>query len=194
MALPPTIPTSFVPHSASAAARSFRRTDLFGAFGLLAYGVLALTVVGALGVFFYERVLAATQSAKDAELVKVEAAIDPATVEGFVRLRDRLASSAALLGGHTAPSLFFTTLDALLPANVRFSTLHLSLDATGAVKLESTGVAKSFNALAAVSAAFAADGRIKDAIFSNIVVSAVNGSVSFALSATLDPKLVAFIP
>ena len=37
--------------------------------------------------------------------------------------------------------------------------------------MEGAGVARSFNALAAASAAFAADGRIKDAIFSNININ-----------------------
>ena len=59
--------------------------------------------------------------------------------------------------------------------------------------MEGTGVAKSFNALAAASAAFAADGRIKDAIFSNININR-DSSVSFALAATLDPKIIAFSP
>lgn len=193
MAIPPTIPTSFVPHSASVGARSFR-ADVSDLFGIVAYLILGIVFLGALGVFFYGRILVATQSAKDAALAKVEAAIDPVTVEGFVRLRDRLTSGTTLLNGHGAPSLFFTALGTVLPATVRFTALHLSLGAAGAVKLDGTGIAKNFNALAAVSAAFAADGRIKDAIFSNIVVRAADNSVSFVLSAVLDPKLVAFTP
>ena len=193
MALPPSIPTSFIPHSASAETRRFR-TDLTGVFDLIAYAVLGIVFVGALGVFFYGRILATTQSARDVALAKVEAGIDLATVEGFVRLRDRLTSGAALLDGHIALSTFFTTLGALLPASVRFSSLHLSVDTTGTVRLEGAGVAKNFNALAVVSTAFAEDGRIKDAIFSNIVVHTSDNSVSFALTAALDQKLVAFTP
>ncbi len=193
MALPPSIPTSFVPHSASAAAHRFR-TDLTGIFDLFAYAVLGVVLVGALSVFFYGRILATTQASKDAALAKVEAGIDLATGEEFVRLRDRLASAATLLDKHTALSTFFTTLGTLLPASVRFSSLHLSVDTAGTVRLDGAGVAKSFNALAVVSTAFAEDGRIKDAIFSNIVVRTGDNSVSFALSAVLDQKLVAFTP
>ena len=64
----------------------------------------------------------------------------------------------------------------------------------GKAQLDGVGVAKSFNALAAVSTAFASDGRVKDAIFSNIVVDAGDNSVSFALTATLDQELVTFTP
>ena len=189
--LPPTIPTSFVPHSSSVAARRFR-SEVSGIFGFLTYGVLGIVLLLTLGVFLYGRVLTAEQSAKDAALAKAEAAIDPATVESFVRLRNRLSSGETLLANHIALSNFFALLGTIAPTNVRFTSLRLTLDTAGAMKLEGAGVAKNFNALAAASSAFAADGRVKDAIFSNIVVSSRDSSVSFSLAATLDPKLVAF--
>ena len=193
MALPPTIPTSFVPHSASSSARRFS-ADYAGAFSFLAYAVLFIVLMTAIGVFVYGRILVATQSAKDAELTKAESAVDPMTVQNFVRLHNRLASGQTLLANHIALSGFFTLLETLIPTSVRFTSLHLSLDKSGIVNVDGSGVAKSFNALAAASTGFATDGRIKNAIFSNIVVRSKDNSVSFALAATLDPKLVAFTP
>jgi hypothetical protein len=189
--LPPSIPTSFVPHSASATARKFR-SDLTGAFGFFAYAVLGLVLLLAIGVFLYGRLLASEQAAKDVALVKAQGAIDPATVESFVRLRDRLSSSKTLLGNHLAFSSFFNLISSVTPVTVRFTSLHILIDEKGRAVLTGAGVARSFNALAAASSAFAADGRVKDAVFSNIVVSPRDGSVSFALAATLDQKLVAF--
>ncbi len=191
MALPPTIPTSFVPHQ-NAVPRQFS-TGFTSAFGLFSYAVLGIIFLLALGILFYGRILAADNASKDKALFAAEKAIDAKTVENFIRLRNRLTSSEALLGGHVAFSSFFSSLEKILPATVRFTTLRLSLDAVGASKMEGTGVAKNFNALAAASAAFAADGRIKDAIFSNININRDN-SVSFALAATLDPKIIAFSP
>lgn len=192
MSLPPTIPTSFVPHAASASA-SRSRSDLTGALGFFAYAVLGVAFVLALGVFFYGRILAASAASKDAALKSAEEKIDPATVENFVRLRNRLFASGLLLEGHVAFSGFFAALERLLPANTRFTSLHLLRNDAGTAKVEGAGIAGSFNALAATSNAFASDGRIKDAIFSNISVNN-NGSVSFAFSATLDQKLVLFTP
>lgn len=192
MALPPTIPTSFVPHTTSVAV-SRSRSSFTGAFGFFAYAVLGIVFVMALGVFFYGRILAASVTTKDAALATAQANIDPATIENFVRLRDRLSSSGILLEKHVAFSGFFFALEKLLPASVRFSSLHLSQSETGIPKVAGTGIAKSFNALAATSNAFATDGRIKDAIFSNISVNR-DGTVSFILSASLDPKLIAFTP
>ena len=192
MALPPTIPTSFVPYSASTATRRFR-SDFTGAFGFFAYGVFFIVVALAVGVFLYGRILNAEQASKDAALTKAVAAIDPATIESFIRLRDRLNSGKTLLAGHNSFSAFFASLETLMPATVRLSSLHIAQVSTGGVTLSGAGIAKSFNALAAVSDAFAKDGRIKDAIFSNIVVNK-GGAVSFSLAATLDSKVLLFNP
>ena len=192
MPLPPTIPTSFVPHPGADSSKRYR-SDISGAFAFLGYGVLGLVVILAVGVFVYDRVLVAEQNAKDAALAKQEAAIDPHTINEFVRLQNRLTYSAQLLNAHVAFSGFFRAIETLLPSTVRFTSLHLSIDDSGAPQLVGTGEARTFNALAAASDAFAADGRIKDAIFSKITVEQ-GGAVSFGIQATLDPTLVAYTP
>lgn len=194
MALLPNIPTSFVPHGPGGAAPVQRfRNDLGGAYSFFAYAVLGIVFLMAIGVFFYGQLLRSTQASKDAELAKAEANIDSATVEGFVRLKNRLNFGEAMLGRHIAFSNVFNSLGAILPSSVRFVTFHLGVDSSGVARMEGTGIAKSFNALAALSTAFAGEGRIKDAIFSKISVRPDN-TVSFGFSATLDPKLIAFSP
>lgn len=190
MALPPTIPTSFVPRPGSAAVR--HRSDLTGAFAFLGYGVLAFVIVLSIGAFIYSQILATELTAKDKKLAEQVAKIDPQTVAKFVHLRDRLSYGLSFLNKHLALTGFWNTLIATMPTGVRFSALHLTLDEAGQVKLSGEGIAKSFNALAATSDAFAKDGRIKDAIFSSIRVE--GNAVTFALSATIDPSLVVFSP
>jgi hypothetical protein len=194
MDLPSTIPTSFVPHPASSSSPSKSSFDLSDAFGFIAYLILAVVFVAAIGVFFYGRVLASDQASKDAQLQKVTASIDSTTIDSLLRLQNRLNSSKTLLANHVAFSNFFSLLDTLMPSTVRFAALHLSLNDDGTVSIDGSGVAKSFNSLAFASTEFATDGRIKDAIFSNIAVSPKDGSVSFDLFATLDPSTVAFSP
>lgn len=192
MALLPSIPTSFVPRP-PAPLSSQSRTDLSGAFGLFAYAVLGITFLLALGVFFYGQILASNKASKDNALSAAEASIDSKAVENFARLRNRLTTSKTLLDGHVAFSGFFSSLEKVLPTTVRFTALRLSFDTTGVPRVEGGGIAKSFNSLAAASTAFAADGRVKDAIFSNININK-DGSVSFVFTATLDPKIIAFSP
>lgn len=192
MALLPTIPTSFVPRTTASPDRRKHTADFASALGVLAYVILGLTVLLGLGVFLYGRILAGTIEAKEAALAKAEAAIDPATVYGFVQLRDRLNSGKTLLDNHTAISGFFTALETILPSTVRFTALHIQFDANGGAKVDGAGVAKSFNALSAASTAFATDGRIKNVIFSKMTIDSEDSSVSFSFSASLDPALVRF--
>ena len=193
MALPPTIPTSFVPYSASAQTRKFR-ADYSGAFGFFAYGVLALAIFAALGVFAYGWILDGTKARKDEALAKAETAINAATAQSFVNLQNRLNSSQDLLDRHAAFTGAITAIAKLLPTNSRLTSLHLSFDPRGRAKLDAAGVTKNLNVLAAMSMSFAADNRIKDAIFSNIGVNPKDASVTFALSATVDSSLVAYNP
>ena len=169
------------------------RSDYSGAFGFFAYTVLGVVFVLSLGVFLYGRILASDKADKDAKIAAAQQSIDPRTIESFVRLRDRLVASQSLLDGHPAFTSFFSVLAKAMPASVRFTSLHLSFDLVGAPKVEGSGVAKSFNALAAASEAFATDGRIKDAIFSHLNVNK-DDSVSFVLAATLDPRIISFSP
>ena len=190
MAVPPTVPTSFVPRPQNAAPLS--RIDLGGAFAFVCYGALLLTVVVALLVFAYDRILAADLAAKDQELTIAVSKIDVATVNSFVRLRDRLALSKQILNSHMAFSTFFNFLEKLTLTNVRFSSLDARF-ADGKTNITLSGTAKSFNALAAESVAIAGDGRIHDALFSGVKIAPLGG-VTFSLMGTLDPKLTLFAP
>ena len=187
MALP-TIPTSFSPTLGKR-----QRSDLGGVFSFISYFVLGIALLLAVGVFSYEQLLAKNLSSQDAALAKVESSIDPATVEDFVQLRNRLDSSKTLLANHLSLSNFFYVLETVLPQTVRFSKLDITIDATGSVAVNGTGVSKSFNALSFASASFATDGRIKNVIFSKMSINK-DGSVTFNFSATIDPKLLAFSP
>ncbi|MBP7741467.1 MAG: hypothetical protein KA104_02140 [Candidatus Pacebacteria bacterium] len=187
MALPPNIPTSFVPKQP--VATQSRRSS--GQRGMLYYGglaILGVAVVGAGLTFGYKTYL---ESVRDARKVKLEAAeksINPASVEDFIRLRNRISAASTLLDQHVVTSQFFDVLETLTLQNVRFQSLILSIEPDRTAKIEMHGVARSFNALAAESAAFAGEKRIKRAIFSNITADK-NGVVSFSLRAELDPKL-----
>jgi hypothetical protein len=168
------------------------RTDFTGAFGFFAYGVFVVVMALAIGVFAYDRILATQLSGKDAALKAAQDKINPATVESFVQLRDRLSFGTTLLANHVALSSFFATVGADLPTTVRFSSLHLSVDDAKKITLDGVGTAATFNALADLSTQFSVRGHIKDAIFSNITINSKDNSVSFSLSATIDPSTVVF--
>lgn len=156
---------------------------IIGAF----IALVAILVAG--GVLAYELYLKTARDAKAAELQEAQRAVNIDTVENFIRLRDRLRAAETLLDQHVELSEFFDTLETRTLQSVRFSGVSIGVETDRSADIQMDGVARSFNALAAQSTQFAAEKRIKRAIFSNIAVKE-NGTVGFSLSATLDPRLI----
>lgn len=188
MAIPPTIPTSFVPKQPvnTAARRPKSGSNLFL---LISLGIAGISVLAAGGTFGYKLYLENVRTAKAAELEAAEEAINMDTVEDFIRLRNRLVSAQTLLNQHVYLSQFFDVLEANTLQTVRFNSLAISVADDRSAEITMDGVARSFNALAAQSEALATERRIKRAIFSSITVN-TNGTVAFKLSAEIDPRLI----
>lgn len=188
MALPPTIPTSFVPKQpvATSARRQQSGTNLF----LIIAGVIAgISILAAAGVFGYELYLKNARDQKSAELTEAQRAVNIDVVEGFIRLKNRLNTVEVLLDQHIMLSEFFDTLESRTLQTVRFSGLTVKVNEDRSAEIQMEGVARSFNALAAQSSAIAAEKRIKRAIFSDIAVND-NGTVGFTLTASVDSRLI----
>lgn len=188
MAIPPTIPTSFVPKQPVQTTQR-ARTGM-NVFMLVSFVLAGLALLGTAGVFGYEKYLESAKERKAEELRAAEASISRDTVEEFIRLRDRFASSERLLDEHVTLSQFFDLLESVTLQSVSFTSLDVEVNDDRSATIGMTGVADSFNALAAESAAFAGEKRIRRAIFSDIGASATGGGVSFSLQAELDPRLV----
>lgn len=192
MALPPTLPTSFVPKQALPS-QGRRARPAYGALYYVSIFVLVVAVLGAGGAFGYKTYLETVTTARKLRLESAEKNIDAVAVEDYIRLRNRIKVANIILNRHVAVSQFLTTLESLTLQNVRFQTLQLTVEDDRTAAIEMRGTARSFNALAAQSSAFAAEKQIRRAIFSGITVDK-GGLVKFALSAELTPKLVLVAP
>jgi hypothetical protein len=151
--------------------------------------LMVLSVVGAGVTFGYQAFLESARDKKAQELAAAEASISRAAIDEFLRLHNRLNATEALLDQHVALSQYLDVLESLTLKTVSFDSLGLQVTADRGATLEMDGTARSFNALAAQSAAFAAEKRIKRAIFSDIKIGQTN-LISFSLTAELDPSLV----
>ena len=189
MALSPTIPTSFVPKQPVRPTPNRPRASGANLFLVISFFLLGTAVVGSVAVFAYQQYLKSVITQKEAQLQAAEEDINFATVEEYIRVRDRFTAAQQLLDKHVALSQFLSVLEASTLTNVRFSTFTFVLSDDGVPTIEMNGVARNFNALAAQSNAFGADTRIKSAIFSDITVNP-NNSVSFHVSANLSPALM----
>jgi hypothetical protein len=187
----PIIPTSFVPKQPVRSSGRFSKSG--GNIFLIAGLFLAfLSILAAVGVFAYKSYLTSVRDSKKVAVEKAEQAIDSVAVEEFIRTRDRLTAAGTLLENHVAASRFFVLLERVTLTNVRFNTLSYTLADDRSASIEMDGVARTFNALAAQSSAFASEREVKRAIFSRIDVDDETNTVSFTLSAELAPSLLAF--
>ncbi|MEO6536067.1 MAG: hypothetical protein ABIT47_00085 [Candidatus Paceibacterota bacterium] len=189
MAISPGIPTSFVPRQPvqPSAQRSMRGGN--NIFLIISLVILGIVVAMAVGVYAYDKYLTNSLQSKADQLVTAQKQVDQNTIEDFVRLRDRLNNGTDLLTNHIVLSHFLDTLEKLTLANVRFNSMKLAVAGDHTAKIDITGSAKTFNALAAQSNVFAGEKLIKRAIFSGITLSDAK-LVTFRLTADLDPKLV----
>lgn len=165
--------------------------------GINMFMVVAVVLVGAVLIiagaeFAYSRFLHSEADQKAAALQAAQASVSQDTVQGFLRLKNRLTASQTILNNHVVMSQFFTDLEALTLNVVRFTALNITVNPDHTADIKMSGVAKDFNALAAQSAAFATDKRIKQAIFSGI--NADKTGVTFSVSAKLDPSLITLPP
>lgn len=188
MALSPSIPTSFVPKQpvASGPNRSASGTNILL---LISIVVLGIAVTASAGVFLYDHYLISTEKAKTAQLEQAQKNVDLATVQDFLRLRNRLVAAKSILNNHTELSRFFTLLGSITGQNVAFTALQVQVAQDHSAKVELKGTAKTFNALAVESSTFASQSDIKSAIFSGISIDKSN-KVGFIVDATLAPQLV----
>lgn len=189
MALPPTIPTSFVPRQ-PVSATAHKRTSGANPFLMLSYIILGITLIASAAVYGYKYYLDQVATTKSAALTAAQNNVDQATLSQFIRLRDRFTSSKDILNKHVELSQFFDVLESITLQGVRFNSLDIAVNEDRTAQVTMSGTAKTFNALAAQSAAFAAEKRIKRAIFSSIDVNPKDGTVAFELKADLDPTLV----
>lgn len=187
MALPPTIPTSFVPKQAVVARRS---VSGFNPFLLVSYIIFFVWIVVGILVFSYQWYLQKASAQKKEALVTAQNNIDQASLTDFIRLRDRFTISKETLDKHVTLSQFFDKIEGITIQNAHFTNLKLTVQDNRTAKLEMTGTARNFNALAAQSSAFTTDKDIKKAIFSGFVIDPKDGSVTFQITAEVEPSLI----
>ena len=194
MAIPPNIPTSFVPKQAiQASSVAGMRRHGANPINIVAPALLLITVLAAGSVYGYQRYLLGKKAAAAAELSAQEQNIDQDGVREFIRLRDRLSAGSKLLSDHITLSTFFTKLETITLQNVRFNSLDITVGADRTAEVKMTGEAKNFNALAAQSTKFSSDPSINRAIFSGVRQSP-DGKVTFTVTATLASNMITYVP
>lgn len=187
------VKTSFIPKaSLQVERREVKSGGQVALANVIAGVVLILAILGAAGMFLFERFTLQNIDAKRASLERSREAFEPATIRELSRLNTRIETGETLLGGHTALSKLFDELETLTLSSVRFTDFSYE-EAAGRALLRANGEAASFNAVALQSGGFSRSAIITDPIFSNVNIG-TGGTIQFDFSAVLDTSRMRYTP
>ncbi len=185
------IPSSFIPHDASAPPSARRSGGGLNDLLLLCAIVLFVASIAlAVGVFLYGQYLATESTAKLTQLERAKAAFQPALIQQLTRLDDRMHSADRVLSAHIAPSLFFQALEQATLQTVSFQTLDFQVADNQNLSIKMAGIAQSVNSIALQADLFSKNGVIMSPIFSNIARQP--DGVHFNLSAIVNPTAIKY--
>jgi hypothetical protein len=185
----PQAPASFIPKKPlTVDGRSGGGGGLLNVIALL---IFVASLAGAGGTFLYQQYLKNSITAKAASLNRAQGAYDPGVIQDLVRLDSRIAQARTLMGKHVAPTALFAYLAGATLESVQFTRFGYTLEADGSAVLSLDGVARSFSSVALQSDSFGSSRVLRNVIFSGISVGQT-GSVSFSVSATVDPALILY--
>jgi hypothetical protein len=185
----PQVSTSFIPKKPLTEGR---RGSSSGLIFLLALLIFIGSVVAAGAAFLYGTYLSNALTAKARSLETAQGAFESAgAIETLIRLDSRIKEAKSLLTGHVAPSAIFYFLSAQTLERVSFTGFDFGLKEDGSATIELKGITDGFPTIALQSDQLGSSKVLRNIIFSDIVVEE-GGSVSFSLSATVDPALLLY--
>jgi len=154
---------------------------------VLLLGVVVLFVAAALalGIFLYDRFLAASVATKGEQLNRAREQFDPVLIQNLARLDARMNAAYDILARHLAPSEVFRLLQDLTLQSILYDSLDYTIGEDGIVRIDMSGVAQSVNGVALQSSLFGEHNAIMNPIFSGLNLT--DQGVEFSVSAVLDP-------
>jgi len=186
----PRLQSSFIPKKPIMTAPRTYRAPL-NIFSIISISLFVLAILGSGGVFLYQNYLNNQIAAASSSLHTEQDEFDQSTIEQLARLDSRLTVAQSLLQKHVALSNFFSALEDVTLPTARFSDFAFSVGAQNALTVSMNGEAESFTSVALQSDALIGDTYFKNVMVSNFSVEQ-SGAVSFTVTMTLDPSLVAY--
>jgi hypothetical protein len=185
--------TSFIPKKTFDVGMAPARkagSSLSGIFSFVAFILILLSVVGAGGVFLYERFLIASIENKKESLERAKNAFEPELIRELSRLDLKLRGSQGLLDRHLAPSGIFDLLEDITLETVRFTELSYAAEKE-AIRLTLQGEALSFASVALQSDEFGKHRSLRSPVFSGLTLDD-RGNVQFGVTALVDPIVLSY--
>ncbi len=182
--------SSFIPKETSGVIPTqVRRRRTVHVFGLIATILLAVSVLGSVGVFFYNDFL-------EKQLTTVKEELGKTSVKGTedkieeIKIYDRKLSLARnLLDGHLAPSYLFEELESSTKETIRFTEFDYTYDPGFEAELMLVANTRELASSVLQQMQFSEDGLFLDFFVKDI---AINTSEGDAVLGTVPEKIISF--
>lgn len=182
--------TSFIPKKTLATATPTRTHSSVSLFMSAAIIVFVLSVLGAGGVFVYERLLRTQIDGMNAQLEEAQKALRPNDIIAWKELDYRIRSLKSILSSHAATSLLFDFLQQETLQRVRFQNFSYK-DELGLRKLLMTGQADAYATVALQAEELGKNKYLQESLFEGLNLDE-QGKVTFKFSASIDPALLSY--
>lgn len=187
------VPTSFIPQDATVVGGGNRRESggLTELVLLIAIVSFIASVALAVAAFLYSQYLTTQAASKVAQIQRAKDAFDPALIQQYTQLDDRMNAADLIMSTHIAPTAFFTALNQLTLKTISIQSLSLDTTNLKDVTLKAAGVARSVNSVALEADILSKSGIIVNPIFSDIN-RGIDG-VHFSLVAAVNPANLNYV-
>ncbi len=163
-----------------------------GALIVLPIILLLAVLVATGGLYFYKTTLIKTIAQKQEDLNKAKNRFEPGAITDLQILGKRLSAANNVLAKHITIIPVFTALQDLTLKTVRYTKFSYDLSteaAKPAIKVNLSGVAIGYRAVALQSDLFKKNKNIIDPVFSNLTLDN-SGNVLFDLDFSVDSDFV----
>jgi len=161
-------------------------------FSLLAGLIFILTLASLGAVIFYKFSLQKRIETQVESLQRTKEEFDERFIQEATRLNTRIISANGLVENHLSPSSLFSLLEEYTLQSVSFHNFVFTDTKDGNIQITGAGESTRFESIVLQSDSFGSSTFMRNVIFTDLEPNLENGTINFAFSATLDPRLVLY--
>jgi len=187
----PNFQSSFIPKE-SVTEEVFKKKNA-GMLGILVVSLFVFSIILSAGLYFYKGIIKSDIENLQLQLAEEEKNLDKETISKMSQFSKKLEVVKSIVLKHKVASNFLETLASSTVSSVQFVDLTYSEAKNGDLVVTLSGNATDYASVALQEDVFSKVKYFKSTIFSNLGLGK-EGSVSFNLEITVDPKISVYSP
>ncbi|MEX0935024.1 MAG: hypothetical protein WDZ70_01730 [Candidatus Paceibacterota bacterium] len=189
-------PSSFIPKEPISSGKkksSSRKKGPINLFMVIALTLFIAVLIGAVGVFVYERATLARIESKRTQLSNVQESLNKELIQELVRFDTRIDEGEKLIQNHIAVSPFFHLLEERTLRSVRFTSLQFGqVEDSDKYQVSLSGVTSNYTNVAVQLDEFGSSNAFRNPIVSNFGLND-QGDVTFTVTMDIDRSLISYV-